>query len=99
MKTKRACHFAPKSGHLNICGAHIRLTRKHHHPSISQTKLVECLERHGVRIDRTALSRIENHERAVCDYELKAIASCLATSVALLIDEQAHKQPTRKSSK
>ena len=42
----------------------------------------------GIRIDQTAICRIERQDRCVMDYELIAIAKGLAVSVGTLVGEQ-----------
>ena len=44
---------------------------------------------HSVLLDRSAISRIENQERYVMDYEALALARCLKVSVAWLFGETA----------
>ena len=42
----------------------------------------------GVLLDRSAISRIENQERYVMDYEALALAQCLKVSVGWLFGEE-----------
>ena len=42
----------------------------------------------GISLDRSAISRIENRERYLMDYEISAIARSLKVSVGWLFGEQ-----------
>ena len=68
----------------NLSGARIRQARLKCNPPVSQEDLAGRLAARGVNLDQTALSRIENRERYVMDYELVAIARSLRVSVAWL---------------
>ncbi len=68
----------------NVTGLRIRQARQKCHPPVSQDDLSGRLAARGISLDQTALSRIENRERYVMDYELVAIARCLKVSVAWL---------------
>ncbi len=50
-------------------------------PPISQDDLSGRLARKGIQITQTSLSKLENHDRSVLDYELVAIADCLKVSL------------------
>lgn len=80
---------------MNICGQRIRAARIKHEPRISQMDLVDCLEGLGVTLDRTSLSRVENQQRGVADYELKAFAKCLNTTVSDLLGDHSTVKPKR----
>ena len=54
---------------------------------ISQDALAGRLAKHGISMDRSAISRIENRDRYVMDYEAIAIAKCLKVSVGYLVGE------------
>ena len=58
-------------------GAAIRRIRQEHKPRITLEDLSGRLAVRGLYLDRTALSRIENGERAVFDFEVLAIAAAL----------------------
>lgn len=58
-------------------GAAIRRIRQQHTPRITLEDLSGRLAARGLCLDRTALSRIENGERAVFDFEVVAIAEAL----------------------
>ncbi len=71
----------------NVTGLRIRQARQKCIPPISQDDLSGRLAAVGISLDQTALSRIENRERYVMDYELVAIARCLRVSVTWLCGE------------
>ena len=54
---------------------------------MSQKELAERLETYAVYICRGSISRIENHERTVTDYELRAIADALKVSINDLYED------------
>ena len=58
-------------------------------PPISQDDLAGKMAAQGVLLDRSAISRIENQERYVMDYEALALARCLRVSIAWLFGEAA----------
>ena len=64
----------------NIAGPRIRDARQAHKPPLTQDQLSAKLARLGVPIDRAGISKIENGDRQVCDFELKALARLLKTS-------------------
>lgn len=71
----------------NLVGPRIREYRLKASPPISQEDLAGRLAAMGVQLDRSAVSRIENQERYVMDYEVKALATCLKVSVTKLFGE------------
>lgn len=68
----------------NITGEKIRCIRKEKH--ISQEELSMDLLTHGIHLDRTIISRIENGTREIVDFEIKAIADALGVSIEELFD-------------
>jgi hypothetical protein len=72
---------------LNLTGHRIRQARLACRPSLSQQGLANELARRGVTLDQTAISRIEQKQRGVLDYELAVIARCLKVSVSWLYGE------------
>lgn len=68
----------------NISGDKVRKFRLE--KQMSQKELSEKLETRAVYICRGSLSRIEQHERTVTDFELKAIAEILGVPVADLFE-------------
>lgn len=65
----------------NICGKWIRYVRKglydKRHPKMTQEELTAKLQILGLKIDRTALSRIESGARVLSDIEVACFASAL----------------------
>jgi transcriptional regulator with XRE-family HTH domain len=64
----------------NIIGARVRKLRKTHTPPMTQLQLAVKLQLEGHEIDRITIVRIENGQRFVPDYEVKAIAAALGTT-------------------
>jgi hypothetical protein len=65
-------------------GAGVRLARISKKPAVSQDDLSGRLARLGVQITQTSLSKLENRQRYVMDYEVLALAKALRVSVAWL---------------
>jgi HTH-type transcriptional regulator, cell division transcriptional repressor len=57
-------------------------------PPVSQEDLSGRLARLGVQITQTSLSKLENRQRYVMDYEVTAIAKALRVTVSWLFDER-----------
>jgi transcriptional regulator with XRE-family HTH domain len=76
------------SARKNVLGRRIRALRLRCRPPVSQDDLAGRLAAQGVTLDRSAISRIENEERYLMDYELIAIATCLKVAPAALFDSQ-----------
>jgi len=75
-----------------VTGRRIRQARFIHHPPLSQTELSRKLIARGIELDQTTISRIENQDRLVMDYELLAIARCLKVSLVWLCAERGNKR-------
>ena len=69
----------------NVVGAKVKKYRLEQR--MSQKELAERLETYEVYICRGSISRIENHERTVTDYELRAIADALKVSINDLYED------------
>ncbi len=69
----------------NVVGAKVKKYRLEQR--MSQKELAERLETYAVYICRGSISRIENHERTVTDYELRAIADALKVSINDLYED------------
>ncbi len=65
----------------NVVGPRIREARYSGGRKVSQEVLVAHLQTLGIPIDQTALSRIENGQRAVTDVEILAICRVLDMGV------------------
>lgn len=61
----------------NLIGRRLRRIRLAGSPSVTLEDLAGRLAARGVRLDRSAIGRIENQSRYVLDYELKALADAL----------------------
>ena len=72
----------------NSLGAQIRRARLALKPEVSQFDLAGRLAKQGIDVDRPTITRIENGERYLRDYEIKAIAKALKVSVAWLFGEK-----------
>lgn len=71
----------------NTIGPRVREARLGIKPTLSQDGLAGRLAKHGISMDRSAISRIESRDRYVMDYEAIAIAKCLKVSVGYLVGE------------
>ena len=71
----------------NLIGGRVRKARLRSAPPVSQEDLAGKLAAQGILLDRTAVSRIENQDRYVIDYEAAALAKVLKVSVAWLFGE------------
>lgn len=72
--------------HKNLIGERVRLARMRMRPPVSQEDLSGKLARWGVQITQTSISKLENRDRYVMDYEIVALANVLKVSVASLFD-------------
>ena len=77
-----------KSEPRNIIGPKVKTARLQLKPSLSQDSLAGRLSRHNIALDRNAVSKIENQDRYVVDYAIKAFAKCLNVSVGYLLGEK-----------
>ena len=62
--------------------AHVRKAQR---PRLTQNQLSGKLARLGIQLDRAAIAKIENGQRYVLDYELKALARALGTDLHWLL--------------
>jgi transcriptional regulator with XRE-family HTH domain len=65
----------------NLIGRRLREVRLKQKPEVTLEDLAGRLAARGVTLDRSAIGRIENGNRYVLDYELKAIANALKVHV------------------
>lgn len=72
-------------GDKNICGANIERIRKSR--GMKQHTLVAQMQLRGVDINPSSLSKLEGQSRIAADYELKAIAEILGTTIDELVNE------------
>ena len=64
---------------FNVVGDNVRRYRVEQ--DLSQKELSERLETYAVYTCRGSIARIERHERAVMDFELKALAEALKVTI------------------
>jgi transcriptional regulator with XRE-family HTH domain len=81
-------HTQPELKPRNIIGSRVRIARRRLHPPVSQDELSGRLAAKGVTIDRSGISKIENGERYLMDYEILALAKSLQVSVGWLFGEE-----------
>ena len=68
----------------NLIGANLRKVRLSN--GLSQEQLIAQLNLQGLDLDRTSLSRIENQNREVYDYELVYFSKVLKVSILDLFE-------------
>jgi transcriptional regulator with XRE-family HTH domain len=66
----------------NLIGQRLREIRLRQEPAVTLEDLAGRLAARGIALDRSAIGRIENQNRYVLDYELKALAAALRISIA-----------------
>ena len=71
----------------NIVGDRVKHARKKAKPPITQLDLLARLQLLGIKIDQSAISKIESGQRPVTDIEVVALAKALKVSVAWLLKE------------
>jgi HTH-type transcriptional regulator, cell division transcriptional repressor len=86
MATRSKARRQSRRGH-NILGPRIRAARERMVPTVTQADLAARLTVKGIDVDRPTITRIENGERFLRDYEIKLIAKILGVTTAWLFDE------------
>ena len=76
-----------QSKYKNLIGERVRLARNSKRPSVSQDDLSGRLARLGIQINQASLSKLENRQRSVLDYEVSAIAKALKVTISWLFGE------------
>lgn len=71
----------------NIIGGRVAQARKTRSPRLTQNELSGKLARLGIQLDRAAIAKIENGNRYVLDYELRALARALGAEVSWLLGD------------
>jgi transcriptional regulator with XRE-family HTH domain len=71
----------------NVVGPRVRQARKLARPPVSQVDLAARLQLLGLRIDQSAISKMEQGRRPVLDTEVVALAKALKVSAAWLLGE------------
>jgi len=74
-----------KAVRKNIVGRRVAEARYESRPALTQDALSGRLAQLGIQLDRAAIAKIENNQRYVLDYELKALANILGVDVNWLL--------------
>ena len=69
----------------NITGERIAQARAKSTPPMTQADLAKAVCKHGAKIDRAGIAKIETGIRGVGDFELVALAKALAVSMTWLL--------------
>lgn len=69
----------------NIISSRLKLARKEKY--LSQSELAAKLQTYNINIDQQMISKIENNERQVTDYELACICKCLNVSPEWMLQD------------
>ncbi len=69
----------------NIISSRLKIARKEKH--LSQSELAAKLQTYNINIDQQMISKIENNERLVTDYELACICKCLNISPEWMLQD------------
>ena len=72
----------------NLIGHRMRIFRAMQNPPMEQKDLLARLNLNGLEISQSILSKIENEERIVSDYELLAISKALKVDILWLLGEK-----------
>lgn len=72
----------------NLVGHRMRIFRAMQNPPMSQMDLLARLNLNSMEISQSILSKIENEERIVSDYELLAISKALNVDILWLLGEK-----------
>ena len=86
----------PKNGHpgpRNVVGPRLRQARMSFKPQLTQDELSGRLAAKHLTLDRVAITKIENGQRCVFDYELPTLVEVLNVDVRWLLGMQAAKGP------
>lgn len=77
-----------KTLHKNIVGRRVAEARRDCKPALTQDALSGKLAQLGIQLDRAAIAKIENNQRHVLDYELRALAHALDVDVSWLLGDR-----------
>jgi hypothetical protein len=72
----------------NIVGRRVAEARRGCKPALTQDALSGKLAQPGIQLDRAAIAKIENNQRRVLDYELKALSHVLSVNVNWLLGDE-----------
>jgi transcriptional regulator with XRE-family HTH domain len=70
-----------------VIGKRVKAARLAMKPGVSQEDLSGKLARLGIQITQASLSKLENQERYVMDYEAAAIAKALKVDIKFLFSD------------
>ena len=90
----------PKTGHegpRNVISERLRRARLAFNPSLTQDELSGRLAVKQLLLDRVAITKIENGQRCVYDFELAPLAEVLKVDVRWLLGIQASGGPNKKN--
>ena len=79
------------TGEKNLIAKRLRLLREKH--NLSQAELAGALQRAGVDVGKSVVTRIETQKRYVNDIELKALTKIFQVSYDYLIDGKEKNTP------
>jgi hypothetical protein len=82
-----------RKGAKNILGPALRRARQESRPRLTQSDLAEIITELGLSLDRSAISRIENQQRAINDIEFHYFCAALAVDPARIL-YLAYKDPS-----
>lgn len=72
----------------NLIGGRLRHARLAHEPPLTQDQLSGKLAAKGLTLDRVAITKIENGQRCVFDFELPVLSDVLKVDVRWLLGIQ-----------
>jgi len=79
---------AKKRVRRNIVGRSVAEARQLCKPALTQDALSGKLAQLGIQLDRAAIAKIENDQRHVLDYEIKALSHVLCVNVNWLLGDE-----------
>jgi len=77
-----------KTKSKNIIGHRMRIYRAMQNLPMQQMDLLARINLHDLEISQSTLSKIENEERAVADFELLAISKAMKVDILWLLGEK-----------
>ena len=93
MRNPRAGHEGPR----NAIGERLRRARLNFHPPLTQDELSGRLAVNQLILDRVAITKIENGQRCVFDFEIAPLATVLKVDVRWLLGIQTSGGPNKKA--
>ncbi len=72
----------------NIVGSRVVEARQAAKPAITQLELIARLQVQGMKLEQSALSKIEHGQRPVTDIEIVALARALKVPTSWLLQEE-----------